>query len=261
MTRARQAAPDTTLLPSSLDPLVRLVAPPWRSQALSSPADGTGRRVLRPLLWVLAAAVVLQTVLHLFNVVVLDLRVDRINADKDSSVVGWLGTVTTWSVAGGAAVLALLTPDGRRPLLLIAGICAFLSLDDMVVLHEIVGKFGAGLDLFPHDGYVAWPVVYLPLMGLLAWLLLRTARSVDVGNGRFIVVGLTCLVVAIGLEATAPVWFALGSDHGGLLYESEVTIEEALETTGWGTIAFGLLAMVVDVLLARGSARSAGSAA
>ena len=43
-------------------------------------------------------------------------------------------------------------------------------------------------------------------------------------NGLVLVGGLSCLVVAVGLEATAPVLFALGSDNGRWLYESEVTL-------------------------------------
>ena len=242
------------LLPAPLDRLAGAVAPPWRPGALSSGGlAGSGARLLRPALWLLVAAAAVQSLLHLVDLAVFDLRLDRINADKDASVAGWLGTVTTWSTALGALLLALLARAVRAPMLALAGLCGFLSLDDMVVLHEIVANVAQRFDAYGHDGYTFWPLVYFPLMCVVGWLLLRTARSVDVGTGRFLVAGLACLVSAVALEATAPVLYALGSDHGQPLYELEVTVEEALETLGWGAIALGLLSVTVDLLLARGA--------
>lgn len=254
------AASSSRLLPGVLDALLVRIAPSWSSRQLDAgPTGGTGRRLLRPLLWLLVAAAVAQSALHLLDLAVFDLRLDRINADKDGSVAGWLGTVTTWSAACGALGLALLAPDLRRPLLLLAGLCAFLSLDDMVVLHEIVANLALRFEAYGHDGYTLWPMVYFPLLCTVGWLLMRTARSVETGTGRFPAAGLCCLATAVLLEASAPVLYALGSDHGKPLYESEVTLEEALETLGWGFIAFGLLAAVVDLLVARGAEHAARS--
>lgn len=254
------------LLPARVDEVARRWAPALAggtatdgtSGGATGPGGGSGRRLLRPLLWALLVAAAGQSLLHVFDVWALEGRVTRLHADEDLSVAGWLGTVTTWTVACGAALLALLVRPARGPLLLTAGIAAFLSFDDMVVVHELVARLAKKFDLFPHDGYLLWPLVYLPLMVVLGWLLLRVARTFDVGNGRFLVAGLTCLVVAVGLEASAPLLFALGSDHNQPLYESEVLLEEALETLGWGTIAFGLLASVVDVLLSRGAETASG---
>ena len=254
------AATSSRLLPGPLDGLVARIAPAWSSHDLrAADAGGTGRRVLHPLLWLLVAAALAQSTLHVVDVAFFDLRLDRINADKDGSVAGWLGTVTTWSAACGALGLALLAPDARRPLLLLAGLCAFLSLDDMVVLHEIVANLALRFEAYGHDGYTLWPMVYFPLLCTVGWLVMRTARTVETGTGRFPAAGLSCLATAVVLEASAPIWYALGSDHGQPLYESEVTIEEALETLGWGLIAFGLVAAVVDLLVARGAAQAARS--
>ena len=262
---AAQGGAGTRLLPARLDEVARRWAPALATGGVTDgtvgptgPADESGRRLLRPLLWVLLLAVVGQSVLHVVDVWAFEGRITRLHADEDLSVAGWLGTITTWSVACGAALLALLVRPARGPLLLTAGIAAFLSFDDMVVVHELVARMAKRFDLFPHDGYLLWPLVYLPLMVVLGWLLLRVARTFDVGNGRFLVAGLTCLVVAVGLEASAPVLFALGTDHNQPLYESEVLLEEALETLGWGAIAFGLLASVVDVLLTRSAATASG---
>jgi len=243
------------LLPMGLDGAARRLAPAWSSSGLAGPGTaGAGLRLLRPLLAVLAVATVVQSGLHVVDVALFDLRVDRWNADLDGSLAGWLGTVLTWSVAGAALLLAVLAPGVRAPLALLSGLCAFLSIDDMLQLHEVVARVALRFDTFGHSGYTLWPLVYLPLLCVIGWLLLRSARSVDVRTGRHLVAGLACLATAVLLEATAPALYALGSDHGQPLYELEVTLEEALETFGWGLIACGLLAAVVDLLLARGAA-------
>lgn len=216
---------------------------------------GGGQRLLRPALALLLAAATLQSVLHIADLVLFGHQVERFDADVDGSVAGWLGTVTTWSAAGAALLLALLVRAVRTPLLLLAGLCASLSLDDMLVLHEIVARMALSWQFYGHGGYTSWPLVHLPMLGLVGWLVLRTARSVDPGAAGYLVAGLACLATAVVLEASAPALYALGSDRGQPLYESEVTIEEALETVGWRLVALGLIAVCVDVLLTRGAAQ------
>ncbi len=116
-------------------------------------------------------------------------------------------------------------------------------------LHELVGAAGSRLPgLWEHARYDVWPLVYLPVITATGWLLARTARLVDPRARNAVFAGLVCLVVAVGLESIAPVLFALGSGNGQPLYETEVVVEEALETLGWGSIALGLWAGVVDLL-------------
>lgn len=234
-------------LPARVDALVLRVAPAWRQQSPGS-AAGSGAQFLRPAAVLLAVAVLVQSVGHALDVG-LGLGISRINADDDNSVTGWLGTITTGLVAWGALHTALLRPRLRVPLGGLAAICAFLSLDDMLALHEIVARLALPWQPYAHAGYNLWPLVYLPLMTATAWLLARTARVLDSSARNSILAGLVCLVAAIALEFIAPLLFAVGSGHGQFLYESEVLLEEALETLGWGSIALGLWAGVVDVLL------------
>ena len=241
------------LLPPTVDRLVERTAPCWPSAPLAGGTAGEGRRLLRPLLAVLALAVAAQSVLHLLNWALMDLRIDRLHADLDGSLVGWSGTVTTWSAALAAGLLALLLQGARTPMLVLAAACAFLSLDDMVRLHEVVAAVLRRLEV-QGDTSRLWPFVYLPLLCLVGWLLLRTARSVDLVTGRHLVAGLGCLVTAVVLEAAlVPLLFGLGADSASGAYAVEVGVEEALETTGWGLIAFALLSGAVDLLLERGA--------
>lgn len=196
----------------------------------------------------LAVAVLVQSVGHALDVG-LGLGISRINADDDNSVTGWLGTIATGLVAWGALRTALLRPRLRVPLGGLTAIGAFLSLDDMLALHEIVARLALPWQPYAHAGYNLWPLVYLPLMTPAGWLSARPARALDSSARNSILAGLVCLVAAIALEFIAPLLFAVGSGHGQFLYESEVLLEEALETLGWGSIALGLRAGVVDFLL------------
>jgi hypothetical protein len=224
----------------------------WAAAPLTPPSTaGAGIRLLRPAAVLLLVAASAQSLLHVVDVAFFELSIDRFNADHDGSIAGWLGTTTTALAAWGALLLALLLPAVRRPAGALAMLCGFLSLDDMLALHEVVARIALRLPLYDHSGYNLWVAVYLPLLCYLGWLLLRTARSVDPTTGRVIAAGLFCLAVAVVLESSAPALFALGSDHGQPLYESEVVIEEFLETSGWGLIALGLSAVVLDLLLAR----------
>lgn len=241
------------LLPGPLDAIARRFAPAWSAPLQDSVFRGSGLRLLRPLLGLLVAATVLQSVLHVINAAAVHLRVERINADADNSIDGWMGTLTTGLAAWAALQLALLAPGLRRPMLVLAGLCAYLSMDDMLGLHEAVARLGKGNQPYAHSGYDLWPLVYFPLLVVLSWLVLRTARSVERRTGRLLVAGLTALTLAVVLEALAPALFAAGSGHGQPLYESEVVVEEALELLGWGAMALGLGATVIDLLLARGS--------
>lgn len=244
-----------TLLPRRIDPALRRFAPAWPAGTMDGGAfAGTGRRLLAPVMWLLLTAVIAQSVLHVVDVAFFDLGIDRFNADNDGSLDGWMGTVATALAAWGAVQLALLSPRLRVPLGALAALCAYLSLDDMLALHEAVARLALKYPLYAHSGYDLWPAVYLPMLCILGRLLLRLARTVDIGTGRLIVGGLCCLAGAVALEALAPVLFALGSDHGQPLYETEVTIEEALELLGWGSIALALNSLVVDRVLARGGA-------
>lgn len=250
--RARHVAPPTSdrLLPGRLDDLASRYAPAWPDGAGGAGgAAGRGLRLLRPFLALLVAATLVQSLLHVVDVTVFDLRVQRINADADLSLDGWMGTLTTGLTAWGALLLALLVPRARVALGVLAALTAYLSLDDMLSLHEAVAHALSHRQQYAHMGYDVWPLVYFPLMCGVGWLLLRTARSGDVRTGRLLVGGLACLAVAVGLEALAPALFAAGSGHGQPLYESEVVVEEALELLGWGSMAVAMSALALDVLL------------
>lgn len=238
----------------------RLLAPVDRaSEALwddDTPlGDATDHVVARLLRWVVLLAVlgaVGQGVVHYVNAVFLDLRFGMLNADADQGVFTWASSAVTFSAAGAIAVVAAQMARFRFALLGTAAIVAFLSLDDAVALHERIAISHIGP--IEHAGRILWVACTMPVLAAAFLGMAILARRAPLGTGRVVMLGLWMLVAAIVLEFTSPIWFALGSDHGGWLYEAEVVVEEGLELAGWLLIAGGAAGASI-VAAARGAVR------
>jgi hypothetical protein len=201
--------------------------------------------VCRMALIVAVVAAAVQGFLHLLNLYVLDYASQLIDADKDVSLAGWFGTSATAGAAIGTAALGAIVSERRRACFVVAILLGYLSLDDMLVIHERLQPADNTLGPMGHAGRLVWPIVYLPLLALVTIILyglfILAPRPIRLAAWG----GLACLAVAVVLEATSPVLFALGFDHGRLVYETEVTVEEGLETGGWILIAFATIAACV----------------
>ncbi|MFM7617329.1 MAG: hypothetical protein ACKO72_07705 [Actinomycetes bacterium] len=229
----------------------RLLAPVDRASGAlwgDDPAvpAATERDVARLLHRVTALAVlaaIVQGVAHLVNAVPLDFRFGLLNADADQGVFTWASSAATLVAAAAVATVALQVERCRALLLATAAIVAFFSLDDAVALHERITI--AEIGPIEHAGRILWVTCTSPVLAFAFIGLAVLARRAPGGVGRRIMVGLWSLVAAIALEFTSPIWFALGSDHGGWLYEFEAAVEEGLELAGWLLVAGGALAAVV----------------
>jgi hypothetical protein len=212
--------------------------------AVARDPDPRAERILRAGVWLAIAATAIQTVVHLANIVLLDRRFTLLDAESDISVWAWASTATEAAAAAFAALLAFAaTRVAWRPLLL-AGLLAFLSADDILALHERIAIDQLGP--IPHASRLIWPLVFGPILVLTGWLLFRGARDASPDVRRLTVTGLGALVLAVLMEAATPVLFALGQGHGSLPYELESVIEEGLELGGFVLIATALAAQVAD---------------
>jgi hypothetical protein len=190
----------------------------------------------------LAAAVLVVT--HLADLVLFDLDVGLFNADSDWSVWGWAGVVADFAPVVGAIQLAILVRSQRPWLIVLAVLTAFLSADDFLQLHELVSRLGSYLPV-PHASRLVWPLMFMPIMVVIAVVLWRLSYQPLVSVRDSIRGGLAALAVAIFLEMASPLLFAMGYDHRTWPYEIEVAVEEALELGGWMLIAGGLASMVL----------------
>lgn len=227
-----------SVLDRLLAPVDRASGALWEDDVTTPPA--TERDVAALLRWALLLAfvgAVGQGIVHYANAVFLDFRFGMLNADADQGVFTWASSVATFAAAGAIAVVAVQVTRYRVALLGTAAIVAFMSLDDAVALHERITISHIGP--IEHAGRILWVACTMPLLAAAFVGIAILARRAPLGTGRVVMLGLWLLGGAIALEFTSPVWFALGSDHGGWLYEAEVVVEEGLELAGWLLIAGG----------------------
>jgi hypothetical protein len=200
-------------------------------------------RVLRAGVWLTIAAVAVQTILHLGNIVSFDRSFTLLDVDSDLSLWAWASTAAEAAAAATAALLAVLPRRIAWRLVLLAALLAFLSADDILALHERISVEQLGP--IPHAARLVWVVVWAPILGLTGLLLFFESRRVPSSIGRLVIRGLVMLAVAVVMEAATPILFALGFDHGSLPYEAEAVVEEGLELAGFLLIWTGLAATVV----------------
>jgi hypothetical protein len=223
-------------------------------------------QVLRGLVRAAVVLVVLQTLVHLVNAAAFDLRIDRLDADRDGSVWSWAGSAAELTSALGAGLLLVVAPARYRALAFLALVFTFLSMDDTVQVHErlshILDRFGT-----PIPRRMVWPIIYAPLM-LAAYVLLWRVSGAMVDRCRRAVrSGLVMLGLSIVLEfAVSTLLIQLGYHRvaedtrtGSMVYELEVVVEEALELAGWLLIGAALVATGLELLMQR-VRRSAGTA-
>ena len=201
------------------------------------------------------AAVAIQTALYLADVYVLDRRIGTFDVDREGGLSAWAASVTTFSTALLALLLAVVQSARRLQLLALAAGAAFLSFDEMVIVHERIGlNVTEALDLSSTYLRVAWPVAYLPLLAVVAASLFQLARTSTDPVRSLLGIGLALLACAVGLEIGGLALDLIPSlTETSWLYTVEIALEEAAELAGWILLTTG-----VAVLLLAPDAADAG---
>jgi hypothetical protein len=189
------------------------------------------------------AVTVFQTVGHLYDWLATGLDIILLNADHDQAIYAWVPTTAIFMAA-----LALFLQQQVRPVQgfrrWVPAILAYLSLDEMVALHERVLKVLDKLSITPSHGRVIWPVLYLPMLAATTIVLWRMARTMTPRAGSFVRVSLVMLATAVVLEAAS---VALVDDYENA-YQVEVIVEQNLELAAWTLLGAALLSTAVRVL-------------
>jgi hypothetical protein len=228
------------------------------------PPPGGGRpladRLVAAALVVALAGVTVQSVAHLVNELLLDGRVTILDADAEGTLFAWAASVAIF--AGGLVtfVHALILEGGaRRRYGALAAVLVFLSLDEIIQVHERLGT-AVGGDLLGLPGWAdvrLWLVIYTPLLLITLILLLRAANEADDWPQRSIRGGIGLLVAAIAIEGAGLLTKWLEERGTELPDVLRITAEEATELAGWVLIAGGLTAATVAALLRTSDDRSA----
>lgn len=182
-----------------------------------------------------------QTVSHLVNEFVLDGEVRNLDADAEFATFAWAGSVAIFASALGAALVAVV--DDRAPLHLVAAVLAFLSLDEVVQIHERLAlRLTEGFDLPDYVGVRLWLVLYAPLLLAVAWALWGIGRRLPDEIRRILLGGLGLLVAAVALEGVGLATKWLGERGVEWPDVLRIAAEEAAELGGWILVATALLA-------------------
>lgn len=151
-----------------------------------------------------------------------------IDLDGEANLPVWWSS--TLLLAVGAVAGALVLCERRLgcrwwPLLVLAAGLVGLSLEEVARIHESVG---ARLDV---TGTVAdWTVVYLPVLVLGAWVVLRVVRELPRGLGALLALGLAAFAVGVATEMSL-----LSGDDGATAAPApavSVLLEENAEFVG-----------------------------
>jgi hypothetical protein len=207
--------------------------------------------VVRTGLWVALLAVIVQTTAHLGNEFLLDDRVQGLDADVEGTVFTWASAVAAFTVALAAALHAAAFERRRRDFLLLAGIAAWFSLDDVAIVHERLA-LELGEDVLGLPDYVAvrlWLLLYLPLLLLIGLVLWRLAQETPAPTDRAVYVGLGLLVASIPVEIAGVVTRNLAEDGTDVPETFRIALEEGLELGGWIVLAAGLTAILCSALM------------
>jgi hypothetical protein len=190
--------------------------------------------------------VTIQTAIHLLNAALDGSQYLSVNGEGNP--VTWVHSAVIFAAAFVCTLHATILTARRREWAAIAAVLAFLSFDEMLLVHErIVGRVLEVLELPIVWDSVVWPVLYLPLLGALLLALVTVARLAPTGTGRLVLAGLGFLVAAVAAEVlSAPISTASDSWSHTL----EGAVEEGAELAGWILITTGLTAITLAELLA-----------
>jgi hypothetical protein len=189
--------------------------------------------------------VAIQTVIHLLNAA-LD-GGPFLSVGGENNPIAWSHSAAIFAAAFVCALHAATVSERRRIFAALAAILAFLSLDEILIVHErIVSRVLEVLGLPIVWDSVLWPLLYLPLLGALLLLLVRVAREASKEVGLRVLVGLGLLVAAVGAEVvSAPLSTGENWPH-----TVEGGFEEGAELAGWILITTGLTALTLERFLA-----------
>jgi hypothetical protein len=177
-----------------------------------------------------------------------DEAIEDLNPKLEGNLLSWLSVVAVFGGALAAALHAVILPGRRRLFAALAAIFAFLSLDDMIQIHERVADNLEPL-FFEHIE----TVIFLPVFAAAFLIVWALAREVAPRAGRFLRVAMMLLVAAVVVDLGATVTQDLEEEGTAWPHAVRIAIEEALELSGWILVSATLTTLVCLALLEYGA--------
>ena len=142
---------------------------------------------------------------------------------------------------------ALILPGHKARYAVFAAILAFLSLDDMILIHERVAS-ELKRPLFEHVEIV----IFLPVFAVAFLIVWAVAREVSARAGRLLRFGMLLLVVAVLVDVGKRLTTDFEEEGTAWPQTLRVVIEEALEFSGWILVSATLTSVLCLALLNAG---------
>jgi hypothetical protein len=187
-------------------------------------------------------AVTLQAGAELVDALALGHRVSELDAGRDGSLFDWASVVAVSAVAVAAAARALCVAGERRRFAVLAGILAFLALDDAIGLHERIGDAASTLVGHSRAGDALYLIVYLPIVGVAFGLLVRAMRESARELRSVMAAGMVLLVAAVVTRLLAGAALALGLTFAAWQRAIGVVAMQGAELASWLLLSTGLTA-------------------
>jgi len=191
-------------------------------------------------------------VAHAIGVLLLERRIDDLDAEREANALAWLSTTASGVAAVAALLLALLLTSPRRVALLALAVgLAFVSLDEAVQIHERLG-YRIGRHVLGASDETANRLQLVAIMPVLATVFLMVclvARRARRDMRVCLLGGLAALLSAIVFEQAAGTLTNAWEREGTLWPDVlRVGLEEGSEVAGWVLIATGLFAHLARTL-------------
>jgi len=201
----------------------------------------------------LAAASAAATIVsQIVNEFVLGSGQPQLDVDREWNIWAWVGSASILAAASVAFLSAVAIRAWAVRLGMLAAWFAFLSLDDIVEVHERIGiRLGTATGLIEGDESARlWVVVYLPAMAVSLVVLLKIRRELcSAPAQRVMHWGLLLIGLAVAAEVLGSVTRRIGGS-GAWPYDLTVAVEEAAETAGWILLATGVAAVLFAAVAA-----------
>lgn len=201
----------------------------------------------------------LQAVVHLFNLFALDRRYYQLDASGEGTAFAWASTMATFAAALGALFWAGSDQRVRGRAVLLAALLTYFSFDDFVQVHERFGQdLADAVDLPEAVGVRIWILIYLPLLGLAAYIVWTISVHTMERIRRFQLGAIALLAAGVVSEGAGILTKALEERGFESPHVVRAGLEEAVELAGWTVLTAALFAAAYGNLTAAG-ARETGS--
>ncbi|HEY7197387.1 MAG TPA: hypothetical protein VH306_09370 [Gaiellaceae bacterium] len=188
-----------------------------------------------------AVALCVQTAGHLLNEIAFDGRYASLNAGADGSAFDWASSSVAFAAAGAAALRAACFVERRMVYASLAAVLGFLSLDDVVGLHDKIERAPG-----------AWSAAaFAVILGAAVVLLVIVSRETPKPALGPLVAGLGLLVVATAARLVAAgVGLETYRDWSTAQRALGVVLVQDADLGGWSLVAVGLAAALCTSLVA-----------